>query len=82
MNVELVEDLCRNVVIVAEQREEKVFRADDIRLVQFRLEIGDLQDLFGLFCERDIADGQRSTGSPDRVFYGLLQLDKDPHPGS
>ena len=74
MDVELVKDLRGDIVVVPEERKEQMLRADDIRFVELRLEIGDFQDLFGLFRQRDIADGQRPAGGPDRILDRLLQL--------
>ena len=91
MDVELVEDLRGDIVVVPQERQEQVLRPDDIRLVQLRFEIGDLQDLFRLFGQRDVADRERPARRPDRILDGLLQLveihaeipenlDRDPFP--
>ena len=60
MDVELVQYLRGDVVVVPEERQEEVFRAYDVRLVELCLEIRNLQYFFGLFRERDVPYGERS----------------------
>ncbi len=74
MDVELVQDLRRNVVVVAEKRKQQMLRADHIGLVELGLEVGDLEDLFRLLRQRNIADGEGSSGCADSVLDRFLQL--------
>jgi hypothetical protein len=58
VNIELMQYLGGNIVIVTKQGQQEMFCSNDIGFVQLGLEVGDLQHLFGLFGERDVADGQ------------------------
>lgn len=75
-DAELGEDLSGNIVVIAKEREEEVLGPDDIILVEFCFEVGDLQNLFCLLGQGDVADRQRSAGGPDGILDRLLDLEK------
>jgi len=45
MDVELVENLGCDVVVIPQEREKEMFRADYIGFIKFGFEIGDLENL-------------------------------------
>ena len=61
MNIVLMENLGRDVVIIPQQGQQQMLCTNNIGFVEFCLKIGDLENLFGLFCQRNIADGKRSA---------------------
>ena len=74
VDVELVEDLCSDVVIVPQEGKEQMFRSDNIRFVQFRFKVRDLEDLLGLLRQRDVPYGQGSPRRADGILNRLYQL--------
>ena len=74
VNVKRVERTGGHVVLVFEDAEQQVLSADHCTFENLGLEVGDLEDLFGLFYQGNVAlaGGGRLVGL-DRILHGLTQ---------
>jgi hypothetical protein len=71
-----MQDLRGDIIVVTQERQEQVLRADDVRFIELGFEVRDLQYLLRLFSERDVADRKRAARSPDGILDRFLQLVK------